>query len=98
MRMPLYKKLIALHSFPFTLVLLVGLISVVIVSTFWLGWALWQIALLIVFAWLPLFCLKTASIARHSRWLALFFILVVTQGAHFVEHLAQMIQIHLLGL
>jgi hypothetical protein len=31
-------------------------------------------------------------------WLAFFFILVVTQGAHLREHVAQMVQIHLLGL
>jgi hypothetical protein len=32
------------------------------------------------------------------RWLILFYVLVVTQSAHFVEHIAQMIQIHVLGL
>jgi hypothetical protein len=94
----MYQKMMAIHSLPLSLVVLIGLISVGIVSTFWLGWALWQMALLIVLAWLPLFFLKTASIYRQYRWLALFFILVVTQGAHFVEHLAQMIQLHLLGL
>ncbi len=98
MSMQLSKKMIAIHSLPFYAVCLTGLISVAIVSTFWLGWAIWQTALLIVLAWLPLFFLKTASIYRNYGWLALFFILVVTQGAHFVEHLAQMIQIHLLGL
>src|SRR5437763_7340036 len=98
MRIPLSTKLMALHSFPFALVLLLGLISVGMVSAFWLGWVLWQIALLLVLVWLPPFVLQTASIYRQYRWLALFFILVVTQGAHFVEHLVQMIQLHLLGL
>jgi hypothetical protein len=51
-----------------------------------------------VLAWLPLFFLKTASIQRQYGWLAFFFILVVTQGTHLLEHVAQMVQIHLLGL
>src|SRR5438105_6766903 len=35
---------------------------------------------------------------RRHRWLVLFYVLVVTQTAHFLEHVAQMIQIHVLGL
>jgi hypothetical protein len=96
--MQLYKKIMSIHSIPLCAVLLIGLISIVIVSTFWLGFVLWQIALLIVLVWSPLFFLKTAELYRQYRWLALFFILVMTQGGHFVEHLTQMIQIHVLGL
>ena len=55
-------------------------------------------AILVILAWLPLFFLKTVAIHRQYGWLAFFFILVVTQGAHFLEHVAQMVQIHLLGL
>ena len=92
------KQLAAMHSVPAYLLLCTCLISTAMVSAFWLGWALWKVALLIVIAWLPLFVLKTTSMYRQYRWLAYFFILVVTQGAHFLEHLAQMIQIHVLGL
>jgi len=90
--------MITIHSVPLPLILLTAGISAGLVATFWLGWAIWQVALLVVFAWLPLFFLKTASIQRQYGWLAFFFILVVTQGAHVLEHVAQMVQIHLLGL
>jgi len=32
------------------------------------------------------------------QWLALFYALLITQSGHFLEHVAQMIQIHVLGL
>ena len=94
----LYKRMISIHSVPLPLILLTAGISVGLVTTFWLGWAIWQVAILVILAWLPLFFLKTVSIHRQYGWLAFFFILVVTQGAHFLEHVAQMVQIHLLGL
>jgi len=94
----LYKRMISIHSVPLPFILLTAGISVGLVTTFWLGWAIWQVAILVVLAWLPLFFLKTVSIHRQYGWLAFFFILVVTQGVHFLEHVAQMVQIHLLGL
>ena len=93
-----YKRMISIHAVPLPFILLTAGISVGFVTTFWLGWAIWQVAILVVLAWLPLFFLKTVSIHRQYGWLAFFFILVVTQGAHFLEHVAQMVQIHLLGL
>jgi hypothetical protein len=35
---------------------------------------------------------------RGGRWLVLFYALVVTQTAHFLEHVAQMVQLHLMNL
>ena len=93
-----YKRVISLHAVPLPFILLTAAISAGLVTTFWLGWAIWQVAILVILAWLPLFFLKTVSIQRQYGWLAFFFILVVTQGAHFIEHVAQMVQIHLLGL
>jgi hypothetical protein len=93
-----YKRMISIHSVPLPLILLTAGISAGLVTTFWLGWAIWQVAILVILAWLPLFFLKTVSIQRQYGWLAFFFILVVTQGAHVLEHVAQMVQIHLLGL
>jgi hypothetical protein len=90
--------MISIHSVPLPFILLTAGISVGLVIAFWLGWAIWQVAILVVLAWLPLFFLKTVSIHRQYGWLAFFFILVVTQGAHLLEHVAQMVQIHLLGL
>jgi len=93
----LYKRMISIHSVPLPFILLTAVISVGLVATFWLGWAIWQVAILVILAWIPLFFLKTVSIQRQYGWLAFFFILVVTQGAHVLEHVAQMVQIHLLG-
>jgi len=90
--------MISIPSVPLPFILLTAGISVGLVTTFWLGWAIWQVAILVILAWLPPFFLKTVSIHRQYGWLAFFFILVVTQGAHFLEHVAQMVQIHLLGL
>ena len=94
----LYKRMISIYSVPLPFILLTAGISAGLVTTFWLGWAIWQVAILVILAWLPLFFLKTVSIQRQYGWLAFFFILVVTQGAHVLEHVAQMVQIHLLGL
>jgi len=38
------------------------------------------------------------ALFRADAWLALFYILAATQGGHFLEHVAQMVQIHALGL
>ncbi|HEY0754181.1 MAG TPA: hypothetical protein VGD98_09485 [Ktedonobacteraceae bacterium] len=82
------------------LLLLTGtfLISVALITTFWLGWAVWLVAILVILAWLPIFYLATRAISRQSLFLAFFFVLLCTQGGHFIEHLAQLIQIHLIGL
>jgi hypothetical protein len=58
---------------------------------------LWIIAVAALLPWLPVLTLETLWTARFSAWLALFYVLVVTQSGHVVEHIAQMIQIHLLG-
>jgi hypothetical protein len=41
---------------------------------------------------------RTVRIYRYHPFLVLFSVLVVTQGAHVIEHVAQMVQIHVLGL
>lgn len=74
----LYKRMISIHSVPLPLILLTAGISVGLVTTFWLGWAIWQVAILVILAWLPLFFLKPLSIQRQYGWLAFFFILVIT--------------------
>src|SRR5687768_4428548 len=40
----------------------------------------------------------TAGLFRADPWLALFYLLAATQGGHFLEHVAQMAQILLLGI
>jgi hypothetical protein len=60
-------------------------------------WRLWLVTVLILLAWSPIFVRITLALYRQYRWLALFFVLLVGQSVHFVEHIAQVIQVHLLG-
>jgi hypothetical protein len=62
------------------------------------GWPVWARGLAAVLPWLPIFVHRLAAIYRDYHWLALFYGLVVTQTAHLLEHVAQMTQIHLMGL
>ena len=62
------------------------------------GWPLWAVGAATVLAWLPMFAMDVARVMRAYQWLALFYVLVVTQAGHFLEHVAQMIQIHVLSL
>lgn len=62
------------------------------------GWPLWAVGVASLVPWLPAFILDTAQIYRRYQWLALFYVLVVTQTVHFLEHVSQMIEIHVLGL
>src|SRR2546421_173422 len=95
----LFKRIISIHSMPLYAIVLAPLTSFALLVTHFLGWGeLWKIAILILIAWLPIWIIKTASIYRHYHWLAFFFVLVIGQSVHFTEHIAQMIQIHILGL
>ena len=62
------------------------------------GWPLWAAGAATVLPWIPVFVLNVAHVYRVYQWLALFYVLVVTQTGHFLEHVAQMVQIHVLGL
>src|SRR5579859_1963746 len=62
------------------------------------SWPLWLVGAATAIPWLPIFTIDAARIFRSYQWLALFYVLVVTQTGHFLEHVAQMIQIHVLGL
>src|SRR5712691_7759444 len=62
------------------------------------GWPLWAVGVATVTPGLPIFTIDVARIFRLYQWLALFYVLVVTQTGHFLEHVAQMIQIHVLAL
>lgn len=87
-----------LQAVPLPVILITCVASVALVTTFWLGWAIWLVAILVALAWFPLIGLMTRTISQDSRYLGFFFILVVTQGGHFIEHLAQMSQIYILGI
>ena len=61
------------------------------------GWPIWAYALVVVIATAPVLALETAWLQDHHGWLALFYILVVTQLGHVGEHVSQVFQIHVLG-
>lgn len=61
-------------------------------------WPLWARGLAAILPWVPIFVRRLAAVHQEYEWLALFYALAVTQTAHFVEHIAQMIQIHILQL
>ncbi len=94
----LVKQITSMHSVPLYAVVLASLSSFALLVTHMLGWELWKVAILILIAWLPIWIVKTTSLYRQYHWLALFFVLVIGQSVHFTEHIAQMIQIHILGL
>src|SRR5919199_6089914 len=62
------------------------------------GWPLWAKGGAALVPWLPVFFGDLVWIYQRYRWLALFYAVVVTQGGHCIEHISQMIQIHVLGL
>lgn len=89
----------AIHSVPSRIVVLTALTSFAcLILTGLLGWPLWRIALTMLIPWCALLTQETVGTYRHYPWLALFYVLAVTQTGHFFEHVAQMIQLHVLGL
>jgi hypothetical protein len=92
------RHIISSNSVPLYAVVSASLISLGLLVIHMIGMDLWKVALLILFAWLPIFVIKTREIYRQYHWLAFFFVLLIAQSVHFTEHIAQMIQIHLLGL
>jgi len=97
-RAPLPRQIISMHAVPLYAVILASITSLGLILAHLMGWALWAVALLILLVWSPIFVRKTMELYRQYRWLAFFFVLLVAQSVHFTEHIAQMIQIHLLGL
>src|SRR5215471_13007401 len=94
----LVKHIFSLDSLPFYAVVVASLISLGLLVIHMIGMDLWKVALLILLAWLPIIVVKTNEIYKQYHWLAFFFVLLVAQSVHFTEHIAQMIQIHLMGL
>ncbi|MGH2396324.1 MAG: cyclic nucleotide-binding domain-containing protein [bacterium] len=93
------RRVFAIHSVPPRIVALTALASFgALILAIVRGWPVWAIGFATLLPWLPLFTTATVWTYRHYHWLALFYVLAITQGGHFVEHVCQMIQIHLLGL
>lgn len=62
-----------------------------------MGWPLWVVVLVTFLPWFPVLSLELRWTHRHYGWLALFYLLVISQGGHVVEHVVQVFQIHILG-
>jgi hypothetical protein len=92
------RHIISSNSIPLYAIIAASFISLSLLVIHFIGMDLWKVALLILLAWLPIFVVKTREIYQQYRWLAFFFVLLIAQSVHFTEHIAQMIQIHLLGL
>ncbi len=95
MRAPHLKRL-AIHTVPSHIVVLTALASYAgqVIAALQ-AWPPWAIVLATLIPWVPIFTVEMVWTYRHYHWLALFYVLVITQGGHFLEHVAQMVQIHL---
>lgn len=99
MDLSLYRRTFRLNSKSFYLLIGTFVITTLLVSSFWLGVALWQIGVVILLAWVPLVGYLMSILYRlHGVGIACLFLLLISQTAHLIEHMAQMVQIHLLGL
>lgn len=59
------------------------------------GWPLWAVVLAGIIPVVPLLTLELSFTHRHYGMLSFFTLLVITQTGHFIEHIVQMLQIHL---
>jgi hypothetical protein len=58
---------------------------------------LWVYLLAAVAPWFPILFLELVWTYRHYRWLAIFCLLIVTQTGYLLEHVARMVQVHILS-
>lgn len=98
-----FRSILSLHAIPLYLLIASCIVSMLLIGAFLLlDFAVWQLGLLVLVAWTPVVMIKTTHIYRsdhQAKWcMALLFVLVVSQTAHFFEHGSQMIQLHILGL
>ncbi|MGH2830177.1 MAG: hypothetical protein ACRDJM_06815 [Actinomycetota bacterium] len=97
MSTPLVRAVITVRAMPARAVVITAMASVTALA---FGsaraWPAWALAGATLAPWLPVFTLGTARTYRNDGYLALFYVLAVTQTAHWLEHVAQVSQLHLL--
>ncbi len=87
-----------LRSVPQRLLVVAGLTTVgVVVLGVVQGWPVWTLVAAALVPWVPVLGFEIGWARRHYGWLALFYVLLVTQGGHVVEHVVQVTQIHVAG-
>jgi hypothetical protein len=93
------NQMLTVHSLPPRALLFAGIGSAVSLAiTAVASWPPWAVILAGLLPWIPVFASEMAWMRRHYDWLVLFYLLVFGQGGHVLEHVAQMIQIHVLGI
>jgi hypothetical protein len=85
-----------LHNLSFKHGILIG-IAAIIVFILLCQYLLWYVALALLIMWLP-WCIRyTVDLFEKDCTLALYFMFIALQTIHMGEHVAQMVQIHILG-
>jgi hypothetical protein len=99
MKTALVRRLVQVRSVPAHVIVFAALASygALILATLQ-GLPLWARVLVMLLPWLPVFAGELLWTYRHYGWLALLYVLVATQVGHFFEHVAQVVQLHALGL
>jgi hypothetical protein len=94
-----YGNLVRIASVPPSIIFITIAASWLgMVTAILLKYPLVVIALVTLIPWIPLFVSEATWKYRHYAWFALYEILVVTQGLHFIEHIAQILEIYVLGV
>lgn len=70
----------------------IGMIACIILS-----YPLWVIGLVTVLPWIPILFAESLWKYKHYKWFALFGVLMLTQCLHFVEHIAQIVEVDIVG-
>jgi len=61
------------------------------------GAPLWVYIIAAVAPWLPIFALEVSWTSRHYKWVAVFCVVILSQAAYLLQHVAQVIQVFVLG-
>lgn len=74
------------------------LLAVIVGFLFIVAYHLWLAFLVAIALWVPFSLILLRRIRQQCKAMAVFFVLLLGQSVHFLEHCAQMAQIHLLGV
>jgi len=92
----LHPRALNVHDFTFRQGILAG---IVLVSAFILmcQFIMWYVALVLLLTWTPWAYRYTLDLVKRDARLAIYFVFLALQSVHMSEHVAQMVQIHVLG-
>lgn len=93
------RRALTINSVPANIILLTAMASYgAMIFAIIQGWPLWAVVVVTILTWLPVVSMEVGWTYRHYEWLALFYVLVLINAGHFMEHVVQMTQIHILGV